>query len=143
MAVKNSYHSQGLAADITPTNGMTPSQFAAALYTSPNVNRQIGQITDKSEGGNETSLHISLQTPRFPKATLMYVGDDKQYYRMSVSEVQTFLKDFSAQVVEAASEVVSDISEAVSENPGKSSAGALAIAALAVGGYFLWQSKKD
>lgn len=132
MAVKASYHSQGLGADLTPKNGMTPSQFAAALYTTPEVNALIGQITDKSEGGGETSLHISLQTPRFPKATLMYVGDDKQYYRMTASEVQSFLKSFSEKIVGA-----------IEENPeAAAGVGAGTLALLATGGYFFYQYMK-
>jgi hypothetical protein len=127
MAVKNSYHSQGIAADITPKNGMTPQQFAAALYTTPEVNKLIGQITDKSEGGNQSSLHISIQTSRFPKATLMYVGDDKQYYRMTASEVQSFLTSFQEKVVAA-----------IEENPEAAvGVGVGTLAAIGAGVFFL------
>lgn len=91
MAVSKSYHSLGLAADLTPTNGMTPTLFAQTLYQNPLTNALLGQIVDKSEGGNQTSLHISITTPKFPKATPMYVGSDHQYYRMTQAQIGSWL----------------------------------------------------
>jgi hypothetical protein len=129
MAVSTGYHPLGLAADITPTNGMTATQFAGALYKNPVVNSLIGQITDKSEGGNETSLHISLQTPKFPKATLMYVGDDKQYYRMSVSQVADFF-----------SKLASGAASVVEENPTVAGTGSLGLlAVIGIGAYLAYK----
>jgi len=78
MAIKKSYHSLGLAADITPTNGMSPTQFAQAIYTNELTNIQVGQIVDKSEAG-QGSLHISIRTPKFPEATPM----DAHYVRLT------------------------------------------------------------
>ncbi len=89
MAVKKSYHSQGLAADLTPENGMTPTQFAQAIYNNPITNALCGQIVDKSEGGQH-SLHISIRTPKFTIATPMYVGKDGQYYRMTKDEISAW-----------------------------------------------------
>lgn len=90
MAIKNSYHSMGLAADITPKNGMTPTQFAQAIYQNPITAALAGQIVDKSEGGNETSLHVSIQTNKFPNPTPMYVVAG-QYYRMTPTQIGDWL----------------------------------------------------
>lgn len=86
MAIPKSYHSQGLAADLTPTNGMSPTQFAQACYSNPITKALLGQIVDKSEGSSETSLHISIPTPKFPTATPMYVVNG-QYYRMTPTQI--------------------------------------------------------
>jgi LAS superfamily LD-carboxypeptidase LdcB len=91
MAVPKSYHSQGLAADITPNNGQTPHEFAVAMYNAGLVNVLTGQLCDKSDGGNETSLHISVTTPKFPTCTPMYVGSDGQYYRVPQDELASWL----------------------------------------------------
>lgn len=90
MAVSHSYHSLGLAADITPKNGMTPTQFAQAIYNNALCNSLCGQLVDKSEGGNETSLHISIQTPKFTSCTPMYVVSG-QYYRMTKTQIGDWL----------------------------------------------------
>lgn len=90
MAAKKSYHSSGAAADITPKNGMNPTQFAQAIYLNPLTKVLIGQIVDKSGDGGETSLHISIPTSKFPKATPMYVVSG-QYYRMTEEQISNWL----------------------------------------------------
>jgi hypothetical protein len=85
-----SYHAQGLAADLTPNNGMTPTAFAQACYQNPKVAALLGQIVDKSEGGQH-SLHISIQTSRFPKATPMRVAADGQYVRLTPEEITNWI----------------------------------------------------
>lgn len=87
---KKSYHAQGLGADITPANGMTPTAFAQACYQNPKTAAVLGQIVDKSEGGQH-SLHVSIQTSRFPKATPMRVAADGQYIRLTPQEITDWL----------------------------------------------------
>jgi hypothetical protein len=89
MAVPKSYHSTGCAADISPTS-MSTHQFAVACYNDPTVNPLLGQLCDKGDGGNETSLHISIPTDRFPTCTPMHVESNGAYVRISQDELSTW-----------------------------------------------------
>jgi hypothetical protein len=90
MAATHSYHSQGLAADITPTNNMTTKEFAQAIYQDELLKTMVGQIVDKAEGGQH-SIHFSIQTRLFPKATPMKVASNGQYIRMTPTEIGSWL----------------------------------------------------
>ena len=89
MAVKKSYHSLGLACDLTPTNGMSTQQFAKALYRNPVTNVLLGQIVDKGDGG-QTSVHLSLPTSKFPQATPMHVGAGDAYFRILGKDLESW-----------------------------------------------------
>jgi hypothetical protein len=145
MAVPKSYHSQGLAADITPTNGMSPTQFAQACYQNPLTKALLGQIVDKSEGGNETSLHISIQTPKFPTATPMYVGSDGQYYRMTPTEIGDWLSSKVSQLDDTSNVSLDQSSDDyegdVTQGPPWLWIGAGLAAALGAG-YWFWRRRR-
>lgn len=149
MAVSHSLHSTGQAADITPTNGMSPTQFAQAIYNNPITNILCGQLVDKSEGGNETSLHLSTivntGTHQFLTCTPMYVGAGGQYFRMTANQIGTWL---------ASTTNLLDTNVAVSEDQAIEDEGddsgdsgtvigiAAAVAILAGAGYYFYSRKK-
>lgn len=90
MAASHSYHSTGEALDINPV-GMSLDDYFTKMIADRNLDSMIGQIVNKKEGG-QNSLHISLITAKFPKATPMYVGDDGQYYRFTGDQIADWLK---------------------------------------------------
>lgn len=140
MAVSHSYHSMGLAADITPKNGMTPTEFAQAIYQNPVTSAIAGQIVDKSEGGNETSLHISIQTPKFTKATPMYVVAG-QYYRMTPTQIGDWMSskmsDDAIATDSGGGEIVSDDDLIYDDSPSLSPALVLGALGAALAAYLL------
>ena len=143
---KKSYHAQGLAADITPGNGMSPTDFSQACYQNPRVSAVLGQIVDKSEGGQH-SLHISVRTSRFPAATPMRVAADGQYVRLTPQEITDWiakrqnLQSFDAPVESAALDQTDEEDEGdVTSPPWAMIFGGLA--ALLAGGYWYTHRKK-
>lgn len=154
MAVAKSYHSMGLAADITPANGMTATQFAQAIYNNAICAAMAGQICDKSEGGGETSLHISLQTAKFPTATPMYVVSGL-YYRMTATQIGDWMSSQMSDACGAATDFTADASQLVGGDPCATAACCCAaaasssstimigavLAAAAVGAYFYFNKK--
>lgn len=152
MAVSKSFHSLGLAADITPTNGMTPTQFAQAIYNNPITNVLCGQLVDKSEGGNETSLHISCVVPTgnhiFLKATPMYVGAGGAYIRMTPAQISAWQSSSANELdenIEASLDQSSEDAGSMDSDSDDSSLGwaaLLVVGALAGGGYLYYAKKK-
>ena len=155
MAVSKSYHSMGLAADITPANGMTATAFAQAIYNNAICKAMAGQICDKSEGGGETSLHISLQTPKFTTATPMYVVSGL-YYRMTPTQIGDWMSSQMSDACGAATDFTADPTQMVGGDPcdtacccaaalDSSSTSTILIGmgiAAAIGAYFYFTQKK-
>ena len=151
MAVSHSYHTMGLAADITPTNGMSPTAFAQAIYNNPLFKVLIGQLVDKSEGGSETSLHITTTIPTCPSITPFYVGSGGAYMRMSPKQIGDWLQ--STQNVLSMPSVDNSIPVSDDQNtpddsdimdPSSTPWGTIgiALAVLAGAGYFFYAKKK-
>jgi hypothetical protein len=144
---KKSYHVQGLACDLTPANGMTPTQFAQACYQNPSVAALMGQCVDKSEGG-QTSLHVSVQTSQFPTCTPMYVGPDGQYYRMSPTQISAWIAQSSSSpdtldsniAVSDDQDTEDDVGDVTSPPWGLIGAGVAA--ALGAGYWFWWRKRR-
>lgn len=136
MAVAKSLHSRGMAADITPTNGMTTRQFAQAIYNNELLKVMVGQLVDKAEG-HQTSVHISLPTASFPSATPMYVGAAGAYYRYRGRDLEEWQASSLAEIIPTNEE--SDlVSDEEMEDDSSSKPWGLILGGTAVVGLVLW-----
>lgn len=154
MAVSHSLHSSGQAADITPANGMSATQFAQAIYNNPLLKTLCGQLCDKSEGGHETSLHLSTiittGNHKFFTCTPMYVNSAGGYVRMTPSEIGDWMSS-KAIALDALNVDASDTQESEDEGDvsDDGSSGGIpwgwiaGLAAVAAGGYFFVNTRKS
>lgn len=96
MAVSVSYHTLGIAADVTPES-LSVEEFFTRCYAIEAVRAVLGQIVNKAEGGQQ-SVHLSLPTDKFPEGTLMRVGEGGQYYRLTGNEISDYLENYPVTI---------------------------------------------
>lgn len=84
-AIDHSLHSDGEAADITPSF-MTLADFTERVSLDPELKKMIGQWAVK-----KYTVHLSITTPEFPSFTPMYAADDGKYYRFTPFDLSQYL----------------------------------------------------
>lgn len=94
MAATASYHTLGIAGDITPTT-MKLEEFYTRLWNDAEVKKIIGQVAYKP---TQNAVHISFQTDKFPQATPMKVLSDGSYVRLDEEEKEAWLVRYPIQI---------------------------------------------
>jgi len=123
---RTSFHEAGRAVDIYPTN-MSIIEYFGKILANPDLLPKFAEVSIKPV---QNALHLAINVPgdnRSPKITAL--NTEKKYVGLSLEEIQ----NYAAPYMQAAQEIIADVSDAGQEIVFES-VGSSPIIPMAIGG---------